>query len=253
VQEGRALPDDEAEVRAAVAVGPGPLHVARMQESDLTLFAHVALRPEEELDLARAALLIAEPEYPGLDVAGYVERIDRLVATVERRTVEGVIDLVYRRAGFRGNREDYYDPRNSFLNQVIDRRTGIPITLAIVLMEVGRRAGVALAGVSFPSHFLVRSEEGTIIDPFAGAILDERGLRALHERAGGAGGPDARLLAPATKRQILSRMLTNLRGIYSARGDGERLRGVLERMELLAPSDELRDELARLGSRSPSN
>src|SRR6185437_3487351 len=165
---------------------------------NLTLFAHRCARPEDELDLVEAALLIAETEHPGLDIARYVRAIDELGrgarAAVERAggpaesRLERAVRYVYEEAGFHGNQDDYYDPRNSFLSDVIDRRTGIPITLAVVLTEVCRRAGVEARGVSFPGHFLVRADlpRGTIVvDPFAGRPISRDELRALFARATG--------------------------------------------------------------------
>jgi len=231
---------------------------------NLTLFAHVCARPEAELDLAQAALLIAETDMPGLDIAHYLALLDELgrraASAVARATgdedrVERVVGFVYGDAGFRGNDEDYYDPRNSFLNDVLDRRTGIPISLAVVLTEVCRRAGVDARGVSFPGHFLVRSDTARgaiLIDPFAGRALSRAELRALHARATGEDrDPSARLLEPATKAQILLRMLNNLKGIYESRGDGERLRLVLERIHVLSPSDSLRRHVEHLGGTEP--
>ncbi|MSP60967.1 MAG: hypothetical protein EXR72_11605 [Myxococcales bacterium] len=230
----------------------------------MTLFAHLVRRPEAELDLARAALLIAEPEYPDLDIPHYLQKLDELGAQARRRlaardrtpgeAIATVAEILFWEAGFHGNESDYYDPRNSFLNEVVDRRLGIPITLAVILLEVCHRAGVAACGVSFPGHFLVRVDgmKGSLlVDPFTGGLLDRERLRALHARATGEeGDPDPRLLEPASKHQILLRMLHNLRGIYAGRSDRERLRGVLERIEVLAPSEELRRELDRLGGRS---
>jgi regulator of sirC expression with transglutaminase-like and TPR domain len=233
----------------------------------LTLFAHVCARPEAELDLGEAALLIAEAEYPGLDVARYVRALDDLArgarAAVartpdtagEEARLSQIVHYLYEDAGFRGNDEDYYDPRNSFLNEVIDRRTGIPITLAVALTEVCRRAGVAARGVSFPGHFLVRLDtlRGTIlVDPFSGRLLTRDELRALHTRATGEDrDPPPSLLEPATKAQILVRILNNLRSIYENRHDDERLRGVLERVHVLAPSEALRRRIAELGGSTP--
>jgi regulator of sirC expression with transglutaminase-like and TPR domain len=236
---------------------------------DLALFAHVVKRTEHELDLAQAALLIAEQEYPQLCVADYLERLDVLGAEARRRLealtpprpdqrgalaaarLECVVRLLFDDEGFAGNREDYYDPRNSFLNDVLDRKKGIPITLAMVLTEVCARAGVEARGVSFPNHFLVRAAgpSGPVfVDPFEGKVLDGEGLRALYSRAtGDPGEPDARMLEPATKCQILIRMLNNLRGVYSSRQDKRRLRGVLERIEVLSPSDELRAQIEACG------
>src|SRR5262245_6627136 len=135
-----------------------------MKLEEITLFSHLVTRPDPELDLARAALLIAEPEYSGLDVARYVEELDRLgtdaaariAAAPSRAPLASVIRYLYEEVGFHGNTKDYYDPRNSFLNEVLDRRTGIPISLALVLVEVCRRVGIDARGVSFPGHFLVR-------------------------------------------------------------------------------------------------
>ena len=235
------------------------------ERPSLTLFAHLCARPEPELDLAEAALLIAEADAPGLDVAHYVHALDALGegarASVARAAgdearITRAVRYVYEDAGFRGNDTDYYDPRNSFLNEVIDRRTGIPITLAVVLVEVSRRAGVEARGVSFPGHFLVRFDtpRGTIIvDPFAGRPVSREELRALHARAGGGENrdPPAGLLEPATKAQILARILNNLRGIYEDRHDEERLRGVVERLQVLAHNEGTQRRRAPFGHPPP--
>ena len=244
---------------------------------DLTLFAHVVARPDAQIDLAQAALLIAETEHPELDSARYVRTLDRLGEQAARaiidaieeppfgaleaadggRPVECLLRFLYEEAGFQGNTVDYYDPRNSFLNHVIDRRMGIPITLAVVMMEVGKRAGIEVQGVSFPGHFLARVEGvrgPTFIDPFDGRALTREDLRSLYARVSGERhkrDPDTRLLEAASKKQILVRILNNLRGIYAAQGDLERLRGVLERMDVLAPSEEVREKLEELGGSTP--
>ena len=223
-----------------------------MKLEEITLFSHLVARPESELDLLRAVLLIAEPEYPDLDVAAYVEEVDRLGASAKQRITAApgrsalacVIRYLYEELGFHGNVQDYYDPRNSFLNEVIDRRTGIPISLALILTEICRRVGIEARGVSFPGHFLVRVEvdgDPVFIDPFDGRMLDRRQLAELHQRATGEEGPiDPRVLAPATKRQVLARILNNLRNIYERSGDRDRLLGVLARMQVLRPDDETR-------------
>jgi regulator of sirC expression with transglutaminase-like and TPR domain len=237
--------------------------------ADLAMFAHFARRPEAELDLARAALLIAEPEYPELELEQYMSALDRLGVEARARLeqpaaaselpLRTVTRLLHDELGFRGNADDYYDPRNSFLNEVLDRRVGIPITLAIVMLEVAARAGVQAHGVSFPGHFIVRTPGVPIhsaprfFDPFDGQPLDGAALRRLMARATGEErDPDPRLLEPATKMQILLRMLNNLRGIYAARGDEERLKGVLERMQVLEPTDELGRQIDRLNPRRPN-
>lgn len=232
----------------------------------LTLFAHVCARPEAELDLAEAALLIAEPEYPGLDLGRSREALEALgrgarAAVAGASSGEGeeslsrVVRYLYEDAGFHGNDGDYYDPRNSFLNEVLERRTGIPITLAVVLMEVCHRAGIEARGVSFPGHFLVRNDTpqgAVLVDPFAGRPLTRAELRALHGRATGKDGdPPPRLFEPATKKQILTRILHNLLRIYEERGDTLRVRRVLERVQILLPSEALRQRLEELGGSAP--
>lgn len=194
-------------------------------------FERLAQGPDDALDLALGALLIAAAEqYPQLDVDAYLRQLDAFGETLARRlrpdigptdAIRSLNRYLFEELGFHGATEDYYDPRNSFLNEVIDRREGIPITLAIVYMRLGRRLGLRLAGVSFPGHFLVRCavHEGTVVlDPFhRGASL---GIADLQKRlAAGPGGEPARadvaaLLAPAHPREILARLLRNLRGIY---------------------------------------
>ncbi|MCC6556533.1 MAG: transglutaminase family protein [Polyangiaceae bacterium] len=236
----------------------------------LTLFAHVVARPEEELDLAEAALLIGDTEYPRLDVPRYLSMLDRMGDEARRAldtprdapeaapgsgAIDALLVWLYGRQGFRGNAADYYDPRNSYLNEVLERRVGIPITLAVVLLEICRRAGIEAQGVSFPGHFLVRTPGRgglLLVDPFEGRLLGREDLRALHARATGvARDPDARMLAAAPKRLILVRMLNNLRAIYGRRPDPERLRRVLELIQVLSPTDELRRELEQLGGDRP--
>jgi regulator of sirC expression with transglutaminase-like and TPR domain len=225
-----------------------------MPAADLTLFAHVASRPEAELDLALAALLIAEPDYPGLDIPHYVDVLDQLGEQARRRLDEPprtsaeadepplrrIARLLHDDLGFSGNSDDYYDPRNSFLNEVLDRRTGIPITLAVVILEVAHRAGIQAHGVSFPGHFLVRSPvpSGTLfIDPFDGRVATPARLRELNARTSGESrDPDPRVLEPTPKKQILIRMLNNLRGIYAAAADADRLRRILALLQLLTPT-----------------
>ena len=231
---------------------------------DLTLFALLVNRPDDEIDLAEAALLIAAAERPDLDVERYLGTLDRLgrVARLRRgedRLPDGgvsrVLRFLYEELGYKGNASQYHDPRNSFLDEVIDRRTGIPITLAIVLVEVGRRAGIELAGVSFPGHFLVRApgtHGPTWIDPFVGRVLGRTNLRELYKRATGKDeDPESRLLEPCTKRAILARLLGNLRGLYASQSDPARLRGVLERLVLVGPTKEIQADLVRLGGARP--
>jgi regulator of sirC expression with transglutaminase-like and TPR domain len=228
-------------------------------------FEELVRQPDADIDLARACLLIAADAYPGLDVDGYVAEIDRLAARLradippdcaaEERVVR-LNEFLFDALGFTGNTDNYYDPRNSYLNQVIDRRTGIPISLAILYMELGRRVGLQLEGISFPGHFLLRlAVRGgvLVIDPFSGGVpqsendLRERLQRVIPEGAA-QGVPVAELpldqfLEPASKRQILSRLLRNLKGIYRQTDKPERLLAVLNRMLEISPnaSAELRD------------
>jgi len=180
--------------------------------------------PEDTLPLDEAALLLAAHAEPKLDVAAQLARLDGLAERVTRPTAPAVTGLLFGEIGLRGNSEEYGDPRNSFLDQVLDRGLGIPISLAVVTMEVGRRVGVVFDGVGMPGHFLVRSE-GVLMDPFRGGrVLDiaeaEALFRALH-------GPEApfspSLLAATGRRAILARMLANLRGSYAERGDAAAL------------------------------
>ena len=206
---------------------------------------------EEPLDLARAALAVAREEYPDLDEGKYLRVLDRMAdgvqsglpagATVERR-VGRINTHLFHELGFAGNHADYYDPRNSFLNDVLDRRLGIPLTLSIVYMEVGRRCGLQVDGVGFPGHFLckVRLQGGElVVDPFhRGQLLGVDDLKKLLASAVGEKVKfDPRLLQPAKAREILLRMLQNLRGLYQQRDDIPRALSAVDRILLLAPED----------------
>jgi len=209
------------------------------------------LAAREPIDLARAALAIAREEYPDLDEARYVRALDEFAAQVTRglparalaeRRVGRLNSVLFHELGFSGNQADYYDPKNSFLNEVIERRTGIPITLSVVYMEVGRRCGLRVDGIAFPGHFLckVTLDEGElIVDPFhRGQLL---GLAEIKRRLATALGQrariDARILRPAPPREILARMLQNLRAIYLDKGDLPRALSCVERLLLLQPED----------------
>jgi regulator of sirC expression with transglutaminase-like and TPR domain len=212
-------------------------------------FAAIAGLPDESIDLAEAALWIAAEEQPGVEPAAWLARLDELGerlssrlsgVTTELGRVELLAGFLSGEVGLRGNAVDYYDPRNSFLNEVLTRRLGIPITLAVVYMEVGRRAGVPLVGVGFPGHFLLRHpvHPKLLLDPFEGRLLTEGDCRQMLERLSGGSLPfDSRLLKPSTPRQILVRMLNNLRGIYLNRNEPLRVIGVLDRVVLLDPDD----------------
>lgn len=211
-------------------------------------FAEIARLPDERIDLAEAALWIAAEEQPGLDPAPWLARLDDLALRLRPRLAGDDLDRVAElsrflsdEVGLRGNAEDYYDPRNSFLNEVLDRGLGIPITLALVYIEVGRRAGVPLHGVGFPGHFLLRHSihPQLLLDPFErGRLLTTDDCRQILEKLSGGTLPfDPRLLRPSSPRQILVRMLNNLRGIYLHRSEFLRAIGVLDRVLLLDPDD----------------
>lgn len=223
-------------------------------------WSEIAGRPEGDIDLAEAALVIASQEYHDLDIAAYLARIDGMAAALRRRmradispadTIVLLNHYLFEELGFSGNSEEYYDPRNSFLNEVLDRRTGIPITLSLVYLEIGRRVGLRLEGVSFPAHFLVKcaTHEGVIVlDPYAkGASLGMEDLqRRVKEIAGGiVPDPDRvkEMLAAADKREILSRMLRNLKGVYLQRKELEKALAASDRIITLVPegADEFRE------------
>jgi regulator of sirC expression with transglutaminase-like and TPR domain len=217
-----------------------------------TSFEELAALPDECIDVATGAALIARDAYATLDVDRLVERLDDLAAPLAARNLALVppreqaaaISLhLYEQLGFRGNEQEYYDPKNSLLPDVLDRRLGIPITLAVVYCEVARRAGVRARGVSFPGHFLVRVDPvGTddapiAVDPFfGGRHLDDAGLQTLLKRASLSHEISlAEHLAPASVRTILVRMLINLKWIYATRGDFARALLALDRIISLTP------------------
>lgn len=194
---------------------------------------------DASLPLWEAALLIARDEYPDLNIESYRRRMARMgrramaaVANITDVTESTRVlnEFVYGELGLTGNHDDYLDPRNSYLNDVLDRRTGNPISLAVVHIELARRAGIPLEGVSFPGHFLVRlaTDDGIlVIDPFnRGRPLDADELKQrARPHLGDQDLPDSQLLdllAPASNRAILARMLRNLKGLYSEQEDWPR-------------------------------
>lgn len=212
---------------------------------------------DDQIDLARAALAIAQDEYPGLAVDDYLARLDRLASVVRDRSageytpyrlIAALNHVLFSQEGYHGNRDDYYNPKNSFLNDVIESRNGIPITLSVLYMEVARRAGLRLCGVGFPGQFLVKysGEEGEIvIDPFdKGEVRTVEELQEMLDRlyAGKvAYQPD--FVAPVSNREILQRMLNNLKTIYLRRKDFLRALSAAERLLILDPTSapEIRD------------
>jgi regulator of sirC expression with transglutaminase-like and TPR domain len=212
-------------------------------------------RPSIALD--QAALLIAAEERPELDVAHYLRRLDEFAEEVRTELgdeldpylIVGALNrILFKRLGFRGNSDDYLEPANSYLDQVIDRRLGIPITLSIVYMEVARRLGLPVVGVSFPGHFLVSyraADEKLFIDCFRGGeiVLRRHCQPRLDEMFGGKLRFRPEFLDPCPPRAVVARLLSNLKTIHWRRNDYRRALGVSERLILVNPSapEEYRD------------
>jgi regulator of sirC expression with transglutaminase-like and TPR domain len=202
----------------------------------LRAFGEVARMPEDAVDLGLGALLIAQIEHPQLDPYRELKRLDELAVRAGRADVERLRRFLFDDEGFRGNADDYYDPRNSCLNDVLDRHLGIPITLSVLAIEVGRRLGLRVHGVGLPGHFMAMGD-GVLFDPFNGGVAvsrDEAG--AVVARVLGRAVPleDAHF-APVPKAQILLRMLANLRRVYVDREEWAKARAVMERLMLVDP------------------
>jgi regulator of sirC expression with transglutaminase-like and TPR domain len=237
-------------------------------DSELERFAAVVARDDFALDTA--ALLIGAWENPNFDdreVERYREMLNELATQVAddvHRASNGIgraraiSDLLFDRLGYGGNTEDYYDPRNSFLADVLERKRGIPISLSVLYLEVARRVGVLAQGVNFPGHFLVRvaiEDAWLFLDPFGGGkALTPADLETLLRKTTS---PEAVLepsvIAAASKRQIVARMLVNLAGIYGRNGDLPRSLDVLERLSILEPANSrIARDLAQLRARVDS-
>lgn len=196
-------------------------------DAGLRAFRDLVRALEGDIDLGLAALRIARIEHPDLVPGDHLERLDRLAlrsrvadAADERRALDRLRRFLFEEEGFQGDTERYYDARNSCLNDVLDRKLGIPITLSVLMMEVGRRVGVPMVGIGLPGHFVVGARIGgdrVLFDPFhGGAVLTEESASGV---VGRAVGRPVKLteehFAPCSKRQILVRMLRNLKGVYA--------------------------------------
>lgn len=206
-------------------------------------------QPDECIDLARAALYIAQEEYPELDPEEYINSLDTMAAELEERLpaeryplriIQTINQYLYNDLGFTGNKQEYYDPRNSYLNDVIDRRLGIPITLALIYLEIARRIGFAMVGIGMPGHFLIRpdiSDVEIFVDTFnKGEILFpqdcQEKLTQIYQHPVTL---QPEFLAAVTNKQILARILTNLKYIYLNKQELEKALAAVERILLLFP------------------
>lgn len=220
----------------------------------------LAALDDTALPLLGTALLIARDEYPALDAGAYdallqahAEHLRGEIDAIEAwpLKMQAINRHLFEEIGYAGDHEQYYDPRNSYLNEVFERRLGNPISLALVQMEVARRLGVPLDGISFPGHFLVRLpvDDGVLVmDPFnRGRPLDVDELRERAKPHLGGDMPDdealQHILSPASHRGMLVRMLRNLHGVYAERGDWERAVRSADRVLRMSPGsgEALRD------------
>ena len=213
-----------------MAATPSSATQSRLAETISERLRQIVSGPDEDISLAEAALLIAGHGYPDLNVAAYLSRIEELAYNLRLRIAEdesipdrisALNQFLFGDLGFAPNSEDYYDPRNSFLNEVLERRTGIPITLSVIYLELGRKIGLPLQGVSFPGHFLVKCavpEGAVVLDPYSGGV--SLGLQDLQKRLRDVRGGEvsraivAELLIVATNKEIIVRLLRNLKAIY---------------------------------------
>jgi regulator of sirC expression with transglutaminase-like and TPR domain len=221
-------------------------------------FSQEIARSDSQIDLAKAALYIAQEEYPELDIEEYLNALDTMAEELQERLpqtsyplkiIQSINQYLFDDLGFQGNTSDYYDPRNSFLNDVIDRRTGIPISLSVVYLELAKRLNFPMVGIGMPGHFLIRpdfEDVGIFVDVFErGEILfaqdcEER-LRPIYQQPVQL---ESHFLDPVGNKQILARMLTNLKFIYINKQELLKAIAVVERILLLFPYNrrELRDK-----------
>lgn len=211
------------------------------------LFNQLVLKPDEDIHLDLAALYMAGEEYPELDVTSNLARLDELATQVSARVIYGaepaavsraIVGYLFHEMGFRGNSNEYYTPDNSFLNRVLETRTGIPITLSLLFLEVARRLGLKCSGVGLPGHFIVSLDDsGEYLDPFnAGTNLSPSDCRTLVQKmSGGRLEWTDRFLIPCTKHDILFRMLNNLKSVYMQSKGYTKAIGVIERMSIINP------------------
>jgi regulator of sirC expression with transglutaminase-like and TPR domain len=226
------------------------------KKSPQKLFAAEVQKSEAELDLGRAALLIAYCENPSFDLEYYQQRLDQIAEAISKRLraisatasltdadliIANINDYLFNELGLRGNSDKYYDPRNSYLNDLLDRRLGIPITISVLYLEIARRLGLAMGGVGMPGHFIVKClapGQECFIDPFnGGRRLSEKDCEQMVANIYGDSSrvpPD--FLRVVSKKEILVRMLSNLKNIYVSGGDNAHALAVIERILLINPN-----------------
>ena len=221
-----------------------------MKKSQTDPFLSFANRDNNEVQLATGALLIAQSEYRELNIEDYLHQLDEMADVVRERIQETTLPeehiaelnrYLFQEKGFTGNTDNYYALGNNFLNFVLDKKTGIPITLGVVYIEVGRRAGLPLVGVNFPGHFLVRYQRehlDILLDVFEnGSFMCEDSLQAkLQETLGGSASLESSMLAEATDKEILARILRNLTRAYTLLENYEKALTAAERITWLLPN-----------------
>ncbi len=221
------------------------------------VFSEIACLEESVFPLDRAALAIPLEDYPDLSFEDYTRQLDRMAVSAEvllgddrepLSALESLNEVIFVREGLRGNTEDYYDPRNSFLNEVLDRKLGIPISMSVIYMEIARRINLPLQGIGLPGHFIVKYEDEShqiLVDPFnQGRFLSEEQCQELLDRVyGGTMQVQPAFLQPMGKKEIITRMLFNLKGIYYQKEDYQRALAIVERILMLNPGtpSEVRD------------
>jgi regulator of sirC expression with transglutaminase-like and TPR domain len=220
-------------------------------------FADVVSLDEGTFPLDRAALTLGLEDYPELDMSNYLRRLDTFAARAEvllgkdrspLNVIESINEVLFIREGLHGNSDDYYDPKNSYLNEVLDRKTGIPITLSIIYIEVARRIGFPIEGVGFPGHFIAKhvvEDREILIDPFnQGKILTIRDCQELLDPMYGGSVPvTPSLLQAMEKKAIITRMLYNLKGIYYQKEAFDKALSIVDRILMINPQvpSEIRD------------
>lgn len=212
---------------------------------------HELQKPDGDIDLAAAALYIAQEEYPTLDVAEYLNALDTMAAEVTERLpnerypmriIQTINQYLFKDLGYRGNSSTYYDPCNSFLNDVIEQRTGIPITLSLVYLEIAKRIDFPMAGINLPGHFLIRpvqGEMGIFVDAFHGGeiLFPEDCEELLKQIYGSSARLQDQFLDVVDQRHFLVRMLSNLKAVYLKQGELPKALAAIERIMLIFPDN----------------